>query len=494
MYSYQIMIDGVTARNTAKQVVLGACGIGVVTLLCFPLHVNYAIPGFLCLLTVVLLSRASGFASAAIVSVVAVLSLDYFFTPPIGKLEIASPIDSVTLVTYLITSLIITRLSTEARQKAQSAERRREDLARLYQIVWRLFSAEPQAVSGAAALQICREVLDVETVCLFDGGSGKLESAGAPNQNLVEKTQSACETGCDYQDESSRISVHCLQLAARRTGAVGFQGLRGESMAAPLSMLLGASLERAESFQKARDAAATSQVEVLRAAIVDAFAHQFKTPLAAILTAAGGIREAHGATAQQLEMVEMIEVETMRLSRLATRLLVTARLDRDEVQPRLVPTNLRELIGRMAGQYPTEARHVSMELGTEEVQVASEPELLALALSQLLDNACKYSPAGSPIRVSLAVRDGMAWVRVRNRGSFVPPPERAKIFERFYRGAAAAELTAGTGLGLYVARKIAVAHGGSLDLEEYPAGGLETAFSCRLPLLETRTQNVAKAS
>jgi K+-sensing histidine kinase KdpD len=142
------MLDGVTGRNSVRQAALGLLGIAAVTLVCFPLHVNFAIPAFLYLLTVVLLSPAGGFAPSAIVSLVAVLCLDYFFTPPILQLEVASPIDGVTLVAYLVTSLTITRLATEARQKAQSAKRREEVHARLYEIIWRLFSIEPQAVSG----------------------------------------------------------------------------------------------------------------------------------------------------------------------------------------------------------------------------------------------------------------------------------------------------------------------------------------------------------
>lgn len=470
-------------------------GIAAVTAICFPLHVNFTIPAFLYLLTVVLRAPACGFASSAIVSLFAVLCLDYFFTPPIGELEIASPIDAVTLATYLATSLIITRLATDARRKARSAERRGDALARLYEVVWRLFSIEPQAVSGTGTLQIYREVLDVEAVCLFDAIGGKLETAGEVSQSLPEKTREAYREGRDYKDDPSRTWVQCLQVAGKRIGAIGFEGLSdAESMAAPLSMLAGAALERAESFQTASAAAATSQVETLRSAIVDAFAHQFKTPLAAILTAAGGIRETRELTAQQLEMVEMIEVETVRLSRLATRLLATARLDRDEVQPRLEPTNLTDLIARIVDQCPAEAHQVVLDLGPHQIEVASDQELLTLALSQLLDNACKYSPANRAVRISLASQNDMAQVRVSNEGSFVPPVERARIFERFFRGAAATKLAAGAGLGLYVARKIALAHGGSLDLEEYGPDCQETAFCLRLPIWKSEPQHVRQAS
>lgn len=489
------MGNGVTVRQVCVQVGLGLAGIAAVTLVCFPLHVNFAIPAFLYLLLVVLRSPASGFASSATVSLVAVLCLDYFFTPPILQLEVASPIDGVALVTYLITSLIITRLATEARQKTRTAQRREDALTRLYEIVWRLFSIQPQAVTGAGTLQIYREVLDVEAVCLLDGLAGKIDTAGAASQGLSERTKEAFETGRDFTDETSRTTVKCLQVAGRRIGAVGFRGLSdAESMAAPLAMLAGAALERAESFETASAAAATSQVETLRTAIVDAFAHQFKTPLAAILAAAGGIRETRELTRQQLEMIEIIESETVRLSRLATRLLVTARLDRDEVQPRLEPTNLGDLITRLVDQCPSEGHRVSMDLGEGQVEVAADQELLTLALSQLLDNAFKYSSPNEPVYIGLEGKGDVACVSVRNRGPAVPPAERARIFERFYRGVAASKRAPGAGLGLYVARKIALAHGGSLDLEECPPDSLETAFCLKLPIWRSEPQHVRKAN
>jgi two-component system sensor histidine kinase KdpD len=487
------MIDPVTVRSAAKQVGLGGLSIAVVTLVCYPLHLDLTIAAFLYLLTVVLQSQSGGFAASAIVSVLAVLSLDFFFTQPLLKLEIASPIDGAALATYLLTSLIITRLASDSRRKARTAERKQQAFARLYETVWRLFSVEPQAVSGRGTLQIFLEVLELEGVCLFDVNTGELDIAGGPSQSLAEKTRNAFDVGGDCEDPLSRISVRCLHVAGRRIGAIGFQGLTdSESMAAPLSMLAGATLERALQFQSASAAAATSQAEMLRTAIVDAFAHQFKTPLAAILTAAGGIRETRPLTAQQLEMSEIIEVETVRLSRLTTRLLRTARLDRNEVQPKLASTNLAELIARTADQYPSERHSVLLDLEMAPMEVASDEELLALVLTQLMDNAFKYSVPGSVVTITLESKGGVACLRVKNHGSFIAPGERERIFERFYRGAAASHATSGAGLGLYVARKIAQAHFGSLELEEYGSGG-ETVFCLKLPILEADTRHARKA-
>jgi len=137
---------------------------------------------------------------------------------------------------------------------------------------------------------------------------------------------------------------------------------------------------------------------------------------------------------------------------------------------------------------------VSLDLDKAPVAVAPDDVLLALALTQLPDNAFKYSVPRNVVAIKLESKGRVACLRVKNRGSFIAPGERERIFERFYRGAAASRATAGAGLGLYVARKIAHAHMGTLELEEYGPDGEETTFCLRLPILEAESQHARKAS
>jgi two-component system sensor histidine kinase SenX3 len=169
-------------------------------------------------------------------------------------------------------------------------------------------------------------------------------------------------------------------------------------------------------------------------------------------------------------------------------------LDRDEVQPRLQPTNLADLIAHIVEQCPAETRGISVALDDPRVEVASDQELLILAVGQLLDNALKYSPPYSAVEIELESKAGVAHVRVKNQGSFIVPADREQIFERFYRGASAKRVASGAGLGLYVARKIAHAHLGSLELEEQGVDSQGTTFCLRLPILEAEAQHASKAS
>jgi two-component system sensor histidine kinase KdpD len=473
-------------RKDVRDVVLGTLGIAVVTLACYPLHLEFAVPAFLYLLVVVALSTVAGFAPAAITSILGVACLAYFFIPPLLDFRIANPLDGVAAVTYLLTSLIITRLASKARMEARTAENKRRDLALLYKAAYRLLSAEPQDLSSREVLRIFREVFALNAVCLFDASTGKLEIEGESAHGLADRTRKASLLIQDEEDSSSDTSIRYLNVAGEPMGAVGFEGLRdADSVAGPLSVLAASMLERTKSFAAAATATATAQAEVLRTAILDAMAHQFNSPLAAILTSAGAIREAGPLAPQQLRIAEMIEDEAVRLGLLTRHLLRAARVDTDPVQPRLESTNLAELVARTVETCRAETHMISLQLPPAPLEVKSDRELLAVALTQLVDNASKYSTPDSTVAVRLESKGEEANVRV----SLIASDDQERIFERSYRGASASA-TPGTGLGLYVARKIVLAHGGSLYLEKQGPDTRLITFCLSLPLLnETQTPN-----
>jgi signal transduction histidine kinase len=123
----------------------------------------------------------------------------------------------------------------------------------------------------------------------------------------------------------------------------------------------------------------------------------------------------------------------------------------------------------------------------------ADPELLRLAVSQLLDNACKYSSPGSTVTLRIAREDDHIAVHVISSGNPIPAGEKGKIFDRFYRGTDGRRVGPGSGLGLFVARKIALALGGGLDLDTDSAAAEGTAFRLRLPVPESERDHVAAA-
>jgi two-component system sensor histidine kinase KdpD len=439
--------------------------IALVTFASYKLHLNNATVVLLYLLVVVLEALAGGAVPSLIVTVLAAACLDFFFLPPLFTFRIADPSNVLAWFVFLIITLVVTRLVSRVREEAQRARRRGTEMEQLYEVARRLLVVTPNQVCGAPALKVFRDVLGSAVVCLFDASTAELGIDGISQYDLAERTRQAYILGKDTDDAYRGVFVRCIRIGKAMTGAIGFEGLPDPEMISAASVLAAAALERAHAFRRASYETAAAHAEVFRAAILDALAHEFKTPLATILAVIGGIRESRLEPAQ-VEMAEMIESEVSRLSRLTSRLIRTAQLDREELKPRLRPLDIVPFVKLVVHQYMGQSHEsrVVVTSSCASVEVPADRQLLDLALTQLLDNAIKYSPPASTITVSVQAEEGCVTTCLRNEGNSITPEEQDRIFERFYRGAQVRNLVSGSGLGLYVARKIAAAHGGSVDL------------------------------
>jgi two-component system sensor histidine kinase KdpD len=439
------------------------------------------------------------FWSAAIVSILSAGCLDFFFTSPVFTLYMSNPLNVLALVVFVFTALVITRLVSQERVQATSARLQKNRLDRLYKLSQRLLALDPDATMTKKFLEPFRELFGVTAICIFDAETAEVHLIGSSQDNLPAKTREAYISGHDLNDPGLRLSVRCLRFGgAKMTGAIGFEGIQdSEETTGSLTALTAALIEKTKSLHEATTAAAAAQTEVYRSAVLDALAHEFKTPLATILAAAGGIREAGYLRPEQEELAETVESEAVRLDSMASRLLRTAHLDRDEIRPRLDLIDLVSLTTQIADQYAQRSpdRQIIFENAETKMEVFADSQMLQLSLGQLIENACKYSAPGSTVTIAIEPQGNFVGIRVSNTGSSIPYSERAKIFERFYRGEDANRSTSGSGLGLYVARKIAVAHGGSLDLDihEQDKAARVVTFSLRIPAKKEEASHVPTA-
>jgi two-component system sensor histidine kinase KdpD len=474
----------------------GTLLVGLVTAICYALRLDLTVTGFLYLIIVVLQSLIGDFVSSAIVSVIADLCLNFFFAPPLFSFRVSDSSDFWALIAFLLTGLVITRLTTKVRREMQVAERHRSEMKLLYELSQRLFALDPREEILPKSVALFRAVFGLRAVCLYDGMNAELHNDGDSQSGLAEQTRAAYISRQDNDDAAAEVFTRALRAGGNTMGAIGFEGLHdAELTAGPLAELATAMLERVRVFGDASYADAAAQAEVFRGAILDALAHEFKTPLATIVTAAGGLRETGGLRPEQLELAEIAETEATRLGLLTSRLLRIARLDREEVKPQLEPTDITELVTHLADQYADHwtDRKLSLTRDATTTVVLADAELLRLAVRQLLDNACKYSRPGASIAIGIALKQEFLTVQVWNGGSSLSSNEQTRIFERFYRGTEARQLAPGSGLGLYVARKIVQAHGGNLDLErDATANGEGVSFRLTMPIARTESDLVGK--
>jgi two-component system sensor histidine kinase KdpD len=459
--------------------------VALLTFFCYQTHIDFpsAIP--LYTLLVVLQSLTGDFWSSVVISVLSAGCLDFFFTEPLFSLYMRNPMNGLALVAFVFTALVITRLLSRVREEATSAKLQKDRLDRLYQLSQQLLALESVGTMSEALLEPFRRVFGATAVCIFDASTAEFYALGDSRHQLAERTRDAYLHGLDLNDADSRFSVRCLRLGAKLTGAIGFEGPGDVRESADALAALAAGLvESTNAHRKINVAAAIAQAEIYRSAMLDALAHEFKTPLATIMAAAGAMRQAGPLVTEQHEMADTVESEAERLGNLTSRLLRTARLDREEIRPQMELTDIASLAAQIARRYSEREpdRRILVLNSRETVEVPADTELFRLTLSQLVDNACKYSKPGSTVRIEIDQQGDFATVKVSNTGSSVPYSEHHRIFERFYRGLEVRNSISGTGLGLFVARKIALAHGGTLELESQSPAHDCVTFCLKIPL------------
>jgi len=470
-------------KSSLLFAVPGVLVTGFVTLICFGLGASFAIASFCYLIVVVLQSLAGDFRSSAVVAVVCAAWLDFFFIPPLFSFRVSDISDTLALITFLVAGLVVTRLVSQTREAGESEQMQRQEMTHLYHVARALLSLEPGTPAGPELLKPFHTHFGLQAVCLFDGESAQLHMVGSSKNNLPDKTRGAYIERKNFEDPKSGLAIGLLQAGGRTTGAIGFEGLRDlHGTAGPITALATLMIEQAAAFKRASHEAARAEAEVFRGAILDALAHEFKTPLATIVAAAGGLEAAGPLRSEQRQLADAVESEGLRLEQLTTRLLRLARLDREEVHPQMDLLDVGEVVQDLVEQYSRRwpDRHVHLAVARE-VATAGDKDLLRLGIGQLLDNACKYSQPGATVRVAIEESSSLAFVDVWNAGTPIPATEREHIFERFYRGATAQIQAPGSGLGLYVARKIALAHGGSVELEASNEGQGGVRFRFTIP-------------
>jgi two-component system sensor histidine kinase KdpD len=197
----------------------------------------------------------------------------------------------------------------------------------------------------------------------------------------------------------------------------------------------------------------------LRSTVLDGLAHAFKAPLATIQTASAGLLEIPHLDPAEKELASLIESETVRLANLTDKVLETAELDEMDFRLEYEEIPLDEFLDecRVAFGSVVNEERLAILGRNSFAHVWSDPHLLQMALMQIIDNAAKYARLGSKITFSVDSTDSDVVFSVQNEGSYVPPKERLRIFDRFYRSVEAQYKAPGTGIGLTITRRIAEA-------------------------------------
>ncbi len=454
--------------------------IAALTLLYFAaVHVNPTTVAMSYLVAILLIATRWGLAPATAASIAAGLCFNFFFLPPYLQWTIAEPQNWVAFVAFFVTAIVASQLSGRARQRELDAADRQRDLERLYALSRALLLSERGAsVPGKIARQIA-DAFEMQTVGVFDSRADAVSWAGVRERRDLEASlREVARTGASLRDPSG-VVLTAIQLGGRPIGSAVMTDIGlSDTVVRSITNLAAIGLERARADEATARAEVARESSELRAIVLDALAHEFKSPLTAMKAASSDLRARAAANPRDRELIEIIDEDLNRFQDLVTDAVQMLRIDAGDLAVHPERHRLAPLVAAAVARFGDRLDgHELVQRVPDDLMVEADRDLLGLAIRQLLDNALKYSPPRSMIQI-VAAGNGAVEISVRNSGSVIPGPEAARVFDRFYRGAEARNIP-GTGMGLAIVREIVRAHGGTVGVSS--SAGAGTAFTLSLP-------------
>ncbi len=452
------------------------------------------------LLVIMVVAARFGRGPSLVASALSVAAYDFVFVPPYYTFAVSNERHVLTFVVMFAVGVLISSLTLRIRRQELNARERETRTAALYSLSRDLGTALDGAAVTDVIVRHAADVLESGATVLVPAIGGAL----ARGHTVGEVPLEAAEEGVARwvlqhgrpaglgTDTLPGSRVTCLPL---RTGPDVLAVLvlspgAGHAMQLANRDFLDAfvrqgalALDRTRLADDAKASALRAKTEEMRSSLLSAVSHDLRTPLAAITGASSSLRDdsARMSASQRNELVEMISEEAVRLERLVSNLLDMTRVESGGLVVHREWVPLEELVG--AAQTRLEralaGRAVTTTLPADLPLVSVDPVLFEQVFVNLLENATKYTPTGSPLDIGARVEGHEVVIEVADRGPGIPPEALESVFDKFYRGPHVG--VGGVGLGLPICRGIVQAHGGTMRAHPRPGAG--AVFRITLPIL-----------
>jgi two-component system sensor histidine kinase KdpD len=442
------------------------------------------------LLIVVPTALLCGFWQAVIVSLSAVVVQSYFTAqaPRFHGLSnpAENPLNSVTLLVFVLVALTVSRLSARVIEHARESESWGGQMHDLYEFTRRTLQMNLHEEPGPQLAELVHEIFALEAVAVFDADLHNVYQAGYWNVDPLEMAQNVYYFGTSDDDAANGLGRRVVRLGSVPVGSLVVRGETSPLTNNAIASLIAITFDRYRAFANESRIETERRTEQLRATVLDSLAHAYKTPLTAIRAASTGLGEMGHLSAGQAELVALIDEQTGLLSELTTRLLTTARLDAGEVAIHASQVGVGSLIEEVVASLRDRlaSMKVAIELADDNQVVCCDRQLMIMLLTQYIDNACKYSIFGTTITIRVVHANAEAIFSVHSYGPVIPMADRERIFNRYYRSSSYSNRAAGTGIGLSVARRVAQIHGGYVWVTSDELEG--TTFFAAIPAPVTK--------
>ncbi|HWE50822.1 MAG TPA: ATP-binding protein [Bryobacteraceae bacterium] len=413
--------------------------------------------------------------TAAFSAAIAVTVLFAFCILPAQGHESSNAEQGISLAAFLLTVVTIGPM-------AAHSERRHDEIAMLYRLENVLLEAGTCESGVTGLADSLARIFAADAVALYDKYSGAIVRSGLGAAELSDETlRAAGDSGSRHGKASPPFLLALVRHGDEVVGALAMSGsLLSTTLLEEVAGRVGLGLTQRYAMEKTTGAEVRRRAEELKAAVLDAMAHEIRNPLNSIKIAATTLLS--GSEMYRQEMLTIISEEVDRMDLFIEETVQLARAKADELALHKEPQEMAQLIPAAIAEMRVLAGSRRLQVCIPEPLPPAECDkvLIARVLRQLLSNAIKYSPDGSPLTVSATYNGADIVIDVIDRGPGVAAGEQDRIFEKYYRGRAAGATTRGTGLGLASARSIMQAHGGDIWVTS-PAGG-GAAFHLSLPM------------
>lgn len=490
------------SQHSAWKLYLLAVGIiGIATalnLIALPL-IGYQAVGLIELLGVLLIAIYIGRGPAVLAATISAISWNFLFIEPRFTFEISRAEDVILFVLYFAIAIFAGNLTARLRIQERQARRNADRTMALYRLAHETATAvNMDDVLRTAVAQI-GQVFDAQVVMLLPEANQRTPTAHSCSTLQLDAKEFsvglwAYENGKPagrFTDTLPLAMVQFIPLntATRTVGVIGIRTGQQERLSFEQEALLetfinqiALVIERELLDEAAEQSAMLKESERLYTTLLNSISHELRTPIAAISGAASGLLDAHTSDSKsaRIELIHNIQAAADRLNRLVENLLDMSRLESGRLQLKRDWCDVSEIIGVAIKnlQQDLDGRPLTIDVVSPMPLIQVDFVLLEQVLVNLLDNACRYTPVGTPIKITAQQHGQQIEIGVRDFGAGIPDADQERIFDKFYR--VPGTTTGGTGLGLSISRGLVQAHGGTLVVQNASEGGAE--FIIRLPL------------
>jgi two-component system sensor histidine kinase KdpD len=445
-------------------------------------------------------------------SVVSSLCYNFFFLPPLYTLTLGDPINIAAFALFTIVAIVVSNLAAKGRLQTVSAQERVRSVESLYAFSRKLAGAGTlDDVLWATAYQIA-SMLMVRVVILLPEGDMLAVKAGYPPEDTLDAADLAAARWAWENDRPAGRDSDALPGAKwlfmpMRTGRGGI-GIVGIARDAPGPLLRGEqrrlldaltdqgalAIERVHLVGDVERVKRAAETDRLRSALLTSISHDLKTPLAAVLGAASALRDLAKSFDESAkgDLIATIIDESERLNRFIANLLDMTKLESGAVIPDAALYDIGEIVGtalNRAGKMLVN-HAVELQISPDLPMLAVDPVLLEQVLFNLLDNASKYAPPRTTIRLHSWREADKVVLEILDEGSGIPGGELERIFDKFYRVKKGDHVRAGTGLGLAICRGFVEALAGTITARNR-TDRRGAAFTITLPVPDAERRDAA---